>query len=173
MNIGLKNYKQHIATRGFLIQTFFLQNYLWSRAPHGTPKPWQTVNQTFLTLFLFWREFAVIYMLLYSLFYSCNRWAHKGVSSGRETRSSMMDWWWAQLMPTSLWQGEAAETDGSLPYFSVYVCACVCVCVCWQGWHNHLPDQGGVCICVSGKRQAEINGWLSVPGCLWMDYWHW
>lgn len=71
-------------------------------------------------------------------------------------------------MPTLQWQGEAAETDGPLPPRYLYVRARVHVSRCFGrgGTTICLVRVGCVCMCASGGRQAEINGWLSAGGSL-------
>lgn len=104
--------------------------------------------------------------------------AQEGVPKRRER--DLMDWWLAQLMPTLQWQGEAAETDGPLPPRYLYVCAavsvCLCACACvtppWQGWHDHLPGQSGLCVhvCVwrkTGRDKRVIECWRRPGASEW------
>lgn len=110
-----------------------------------------------MRLAVVWVEVSVIYTLLYN----CNRWAWKGVPTGRVNYDGLM----VGMADANVSVTRRGSWNRRSP--PLYLCVCVCVGrhTAWQGWHSHLPRRC-VCVCAWGK-----TGWdkrmiecLRLPG---------
>lgn len=125
--------------------------------------------------------FGLFFVESFLLFTSYSNQPHIAVTGGPKRGSPNEEkeiWWidgwrnWCQ--PCSDKERQLKQTVPSLPV--ICMCAQQWVCVCARVHASRRFGRGGtticlvrvgcVCMCASGGRQAEINGWLSVGGGL-------